>query len=54
MACGSRTRRLVLDHVKPLYHGGRHDPDNLQVLCWTCNREKGLKVVDYRTKRYPH
>lgn len=47
LRCGS-TRRLVLDHVKALYCGGRHDPDNLQPLCWVHNQEKGIKTADYR------
>ncbi|WP_084191455.1 HNH endonuclease [Algiphilus aromaticivorans] len=31
---------LVLDHVLTLKAGGRSTPDNLQVLCETCNRRK--------------
>jgi len=49
LVCGTR-RSLVLDHVTPLFLGGRHDPDNLQVLCWSCNTKKGLKIRDYRPK----
>lgn len=47
MICGT-SRRLVLDHVRALYCGGRHDPDNLQILCFSCNTKKGLKTRDYR------
>jgi len=47
LRCGT-TRRLVLDHVRALYCGGRHDPDNLQPLCFNCNTKKGLKTIDYR------
>jgi 5-methylcytosine-specific restriction endonuclease McrA len=38
--CGS-TRDLQLDHVDPI-RGGRHqDTGRRQVLCRTCNRDKG-------------
>ena len=37
--CGS-TRDLVADHVIPLSRGGTSTPDNLQVLCRTCNTRK--------------
>ena len=37
-----------LDHVIPLFKGGRHDPDNLQPLCWPCNKFKGIRCYDYR------
>ena len=49
LKCGS-TKKLCLDHVHPLFMGGRHDPDNLQVLCWPCNKDKGIKTADYRPK----
>lgn len=42
----------TLDHVVPLCKDGRHDPDNLQNICWPCNKKKGLKVIDYRPKPY--
>jgi len=53
LACGKRKKKMCLDHVVALYEGGRHDPDNLQPMCWTCNKKKGLKTVDYRPKPYP-
>ncbi|MBP0973628.1 MAG: HNH endonuclease [Oscillospiraceae bacterium] len=32
---------LEIDHITPVASGGRgDDPDNLQVLCWRCNRKK--------------
>ena len=32
-----------LDHILPLALGGRHDDDNLQLLCGTCNMRKGAR-----------
>jgi len=47
-ACGTR-RSIELDHVVPVAAGGSDDPSNLQWLCSKHNREKGTKVVDYRS-----
>lgn len=40
--CGS-TRFLQVDHRKPLWAGGSHDIENLQVLCSQHNRHKYLR-----------
>ncbi len=37
---------LEIDHVIPLAKGGITSEDNLQTLCWKCNRSKGSKVVE--------
>lgn len=34
-------RNRVIDHVVPVAKGGRDTLDNLQVICWQCNAEKG-------------
>lgn len=34
-----------IDHIIPLDAGGNSEPDNLQVLCRTCNTTKGSKVI---------
>lgn len=36
---------LEIDHIVPLSRGGMTEVDNLQTLCWKCNRSKGAKVV---------
>ncbi len=44
-ACGS-TEQLEVDHVHPWSLGGTHDQANLQPLCFTCNRDKGVKTME--------
>jgi 5-methylcytosine-specific restriction endonuclease McrA len=41
--CGS-TENLTIDHIWPQSLGGSTTPDNLQVLCATCNQKKGASV----------
>lgn len=47
MCCGC-TRNLTLDHIRPIAMGGETVLENLQILCYRCNREKGCQVIDYR------
>jgi len=44
VACGSR-ERLEFDHVIPVALGGANTARNLQLLCETCNRQKGASLV---------
>lgn len=37
---------LEIDHVIPLSKGGITSEDNLQTLCWKCNRSKGAKIME--------
>lgn len=37
---------LEIDHVIPVAKGGYTIEDNLQTLCWKCNREKSCKIID--------
>lgn len=36
---------LEVDHILPVSRGGMSTEDNLQTLCWRCNRTKSNKVV---------
>lgn len=35
---------LEVDHIIPVSRGGLSVPENLQTLCWKCNRSKGAKI----------
>lgn len=52
LKCGSENN-IVLDHIVPLGEGGSNTVDNLQPLCYQCNHEKGVEIVDYRNWRTP-
>ena len=48
--CGNSVHRepnllLEIDHIKPISKGGLTQEDNLQTLCWKCNRKKGAKLI---------
>lgn len=36
---------LEVDHIIPVSKGGLSTPDNLQTLCWKCNRTKSNKII---------
>lgn len=35
---------LEVDHIIPISKGGKTEPNNLQTLCWKCNRSKSDKI----------
>lgn len=48
--CGNSTSiepnlLLEIDHIVPVSKGGRTVEDNLQTLCWKCNRAKSNKIM---------
>lgn len=48
--CGNSTHvepnlLLEIDHIIPVSKGGCTVEDNLQTLCWKCNRSKGDKIM---------
>lgn len=49
--CGNSTYKepnllLEIDHIIPVAKGGCTVEDNLQTLCWKCNRTKSDKILD--------
>lgn len=38
----------ALDHILPIPMGGTHTPENLQLLCPTCNTEKGADLCSLK------
>lgn len=40
---------LEIDHIVPVSKGGLTTEDNLQTLCWHCNRSKGSKMIANNT-----
>lgn len=48
--CGNSTHvepnlLLEIDHIIPVSKGGVTSEENLQTLCWKCNRAKSDKIV---------
>lgn len=41
---------LEIDHIVPIAKGGMTTEDNLQTLCWKCNRTKGSKIQESQNK----
>ena len=37
---------LEIDHIIPVSKGGYTQEDNLQTLCWKCNRAKSDKIIE--------
>ena len=35
---------LEVDHIIPISKGGKTEPNNLQTLCWRCNRKKSDNI----------
>ncbi len=50
--CCSRKKgkgiRLEVDHIIPVFMGGRTILDNLQTLCSICNKNKGINAINFR------
>ena len=39
--CGKKTMRLIGDHIRTIYFGGKEfDPKNVQLLCTKCDKQK--------------
>ncbi|MBS1983318.1 MAG: HNH endonuclease [Bdellovibrionales bacterium] len=51
-ACGSK-HRLQFDHVQPFALGGTSSPENIQLLCGSCNLRRGIQSFGPRVMRRP-
>ncbi len=50
--CGNSTHKepnllLEIDHIVPVAKGGCTTEENLQTLCWKCNRSKSDKIMEF-------
>lgn len=52
LCCGRDDMKLTIDHVVPIFQGGKHSADNVQPLCGPCNSRKKDKYIDYRKEKY--
>jgi 5-methylcytosine-specific restriction endonuclease McrA len=50
MKCGTTEGVIQVDHIRSRFYYPELslDPQNLQVLCQSCNEEKGISCRDYR------
>jgi 5-methylcytosine-specific restriction endonuclease McrA len=52
LCCGKGDVKLTIDHVIPIFQGGKYSVDNVQPLCGPCNSRKKDKTIDYRKEYY--
>ncbi|MBS1985041.1 MAG: HNH endonuclease, partial [Bdellovibrionales bacterium] len=48
--CGSM-HRLNFDHIQPFALGGDSSPENIQLLCGSCNLRRGVVTFGVRAMR---
>ena len=49
--CGSGNN-LTMDHLVPIGKGGKNSLDNLELLCYDCNKKKAAKKLSPGTPTY--
>lgn len=52
LCCERKDVKLTIDHIIPIFRGGKHCAENVQPLCGPCNSRKKDKVIDYRKEYY--
>jgi 5-methylcytosine-specific restriction endonuclease McrA len=40
-----RRREITVDHIIPIFKGGKCEPENLQILCVPCQAEKSKAEI---------
>lgn len=48
IVCGAEDVGIGADHIVPIADGGPNTIDNIQPMCWDCNRKKCRRTIDYR------
>ncbi|MDL1870638.1 HNH endonuclease [Deltaproteobacteria bacterium PRO3] len=46
--CKTSGRRIVKDHIVPIYQGGSDSIENIQPLCNYCNSSKGAERINWK------
>lgn len=50
---GGKGLKLQIDHIIPIFQGGRADVENSQTLCSECNSQKGVNAINFRINKSP-
>lgn len=50
LRCERKDVKLTQDHITPIKLGGKHEIDNVQPLCRSCNTTKRTTIINYRIK----
>lgn len=53
LCCGKNGKgtRLQIDHIVPVFLGGRADVENSQTLCKECNQINGVNIINFRINK---